>query len=187
MVSDVCHWSTLSWTFLLPTPSPSLVSNAFTISCMLSCFSHLWLFGTLYSVACQTPLSMEILQVRILEWIAMPLGYLPNPRMEPTSFMSLALAGGFFTTSTTWEDPLLPHLWAGLSLASQSCLTLCSPIDCSLSDSSVRGDSPGKNTGVGCHALLQEIFLVQGWNPGLPHCRLILYHISHQGSPRILE
>ena len=40
---------------------------------------------------------------------------------------------------------------------------------------------------VGCHALLQKIFPTQGSNPGLPHCRWILYHLSHQGSPRILE
>ena len=46
----------------------------------------------------------------------------------------------------------------------QSCLTLCDPMDCSPSGSSVHGDSPGKNTGVGCHALLQGIFLTQGWN-----------------------
>ena len=38
-------------------------------------------------------------------------------------------------------------------------------------------------TGVGCHALLQGIFATQGSNPGLPHCRWILYHLSHQGSP----
>ena len=44
-------------------------------------------------------------------------------------------------------------------------------------------DSPGKNTGVGCHALLEGIFLTQGLNPGLRHCRQILYHLSHQGSP----
>ena len=44
-------------------------------------------------------------------------------------------------------------------------------------------DSPGKNTRVCCHALLQGIFPVQGLNPGLPHCRQILYHLSHQGSP----
>ena len=44
-------------------------------------------------------------------------------------------------------------------------------------------DSPGKNTGVGCHALLQGIFLTQGSNPGLMHCRQILYHLRHQGSP----
>ena len=41
-------------------------------------------------------------------------------------------------------------------LVAQSCLTLCDPMDCSPPVSSVRGDSPGKNTGVGCHALLQE-------------------------------
>ena len=48
--------------------------------------------------------------------------------------------------------------------------------------SSVHGDSPGKNTGVGCHALLQGIFPTQGLNLGLPHCWWILYHLSHQGS-----
>ena len=48
-------------------------------------------------------------------------------------------------------------------------------------------NSPGKNTGVGCHALLQGIFATQGSNPGLPHCRGLLYHLSHQGRPRILE
>uniref|UniRef100_A0A8B9YL87 Nucleophosmin n=1 Tax=Bos mutus grunniens TaxID=30521 RepID=A0A8B9YL87_BOSMU len=39
-------------------------------------------------------------------------------------------------------------------------------------------------TGVGCHALLQGIFPTQGSNPGLLHCRQILYHLSHQGSPK---
>ena len=72
-------------------------------------------------------------------------------------------------------------------LVAQSCLTLCNPMDCSLPGSSVHGDSPGKNTGVGCHALLQGVFPTQGLNLGLPHCRRILYHLSHQGSPRIPE
>ena len=97
----------------------------------------------------------------------------------------------------------------------QSCLTLCDPKDCSSPDSSVHGDSPGKNTEVGCHFLLQKslrphglysswnspglntevgslsllqgIFPTQGSNPGLPHCRWILYHLSHQGSPTSKE
>ena len=43
-------------------------------------------------------------------------------------------------------------------------------------------DSLGKNTGVGCHFLLQGIFLTQGLNLGLMHCRQILYHLSHLGS-----
>ena len=44
-------------------------------------------------------------------------------------------------------------------------------------------DPPGKNTGMGCHSLLQRICLTQRWNPGLLHYRQILYHLSHQGSP----
>ena len=46
------------------------------------------------------------------------------------------------------------------------------------------GDSPGKNTGVGFHVLLQGIFPTQGSNLGLLHCRQILYCPSHQGSPQ---
>ena len=48
-------------------------------------------------------------------------------------------------------------------------------------------NSPGQDTGVGSLSLLQGIFPTQGSNPGLPHCRRILYQLSHQGSPRILE
>ena len=44
-------------------------------------------------------------------------------------------------------------------------------------------DFPGKSTGVGCHFLLQRIFPTLGLNLGLPHCRQMLYHLSHQGSP----
>ena len=47
--------------------------------------------------------------------------------------------------------------------------------------------SPGQNTGVGSLSLLQGIFPNHGSNPGLPHCRWILYQLSRQGSPRILE
>ena len=43
--------------------------------------------------------------------------------------------------------------------------------------------SPGKNIGVGCHALLQGIFPTQGSNPSLLHCRQILYRLNHQGGP----
>ena len=64
----------------------------------------------------------------------------------------------------------------------QSCLTLCDP----------HGlyspwNSPGQNIGVGSLSLLQGIFPTQGSNPGLPHCRRILYQLSHKGSPTILE
>ena len=56
-------------------------------------------------------------------------------------------------------------------------------MDCSPPGSSVHGDSPGNNTGVGSHAFLQGIFPNLGLNPGLPHCRWILYCLSHQGIP----
>ena len=45
-------------------------------------------------------------------------------------------------------------------------------------------NSPGKNTGVGSHSLLQGTFLTHGSNPDLSHRRQILYYLSHQGSPK---
>ena len=73
-------------------------------------------------------------------------------------------------------------LWAVLCLVTQWYLTLCDAQDCSLLGSFIHGDSPSKNTRSGCHPLLQQIFLTQGSNSGLLHCRQILYHLSHQGS-----
>ena len=86
-------------------------------------------------------------------------------------------------TPTVTIHPLYPVL----CLVIQSRPTLCDPMDWSLPGSSVHGDSPDKNTEVGCHALLQGIVPIQGSNLGLPHCRQILYYLSHQRSPRILE
>ena len=62
----------------------------------------------------------------------------------------------------------------------QSCLTLCDPMDCPW-------NSPDQNTGVGSLSLLQGIFPTQGLTPDLPHCRRILYQLSHKRSLRILE
>ena len=69
-----------------------------------------------------------------------------------------------------------------LWLVTRLCLTLCDP-----SRPLCPWDSPGKNTWVGCHALLQGIFPTRGSNPGLSYCRWFLYHLSHQGNPWILE
>ena len=63
-------------------------------------------------------------------------------------------------------------------LVTQLCLTLCDPIDCSPPGISVHGDSRGQNTGVGYHFLLQGNFPTQALNPGLLHCRQILYQLS---------
>ena len=73
-----------------------------------------------------------------------------------------------------------------LCFVGQMCPTLCDSMHCSPPGSSVHGDSPGKNTGVGCHALLQGIFPTQGSNSGLPPCKWILYCLSYQGNPKII-
>ena len=77
------------------------------------------------------------------------------------------------------------HYQPHVCLVAQSCLTLWNPMECSLPGSSVLGNSPNQNTGVGCHALLQGIFPSQESNPGLPHCRRILYQLSYSESPYV--
>ena len=72
--------------------------------CALSQFSHVLLFGPLWTVTRHVPLFMRILQARILGVGRHALyGDLPNPGIEPVSLMSLALAGWFLTTSATRE------------------------------------------------------------------------------------
>ena len=71
---------------------------------MVSRFSHVQLLATLWTVAHQAPLSMGF--TRQEYWSGLPCpppGNLPDPGIEPTSFMSPALAGGLFTASATWE------------------------------------------------------------------------------------
>ena len=73
-------------------------------SCMLSHFTHAWLFATIWTIAHQAPLSMGFSRQEY--WNGLPCpppGDLPNPRIKPVSPRSPALAGGFFTTSATWE------------------------------------------------------------------------------------
>ena len=77
----------------------------------------------------------------------------------------------------TWVEGALRTFFE----VSQSCSTLCDPMDCSLPGSSVHGIF--QSTGVGCHFLLQGIFPTQGSNLGLLHCRQMLYHLSHLREP----
>ena len=71
-----------------------------------------------------------------------------------------------------------PSVLCCVCLVAQSCLTPCDPMDCNPPGTSAHGYSPGKNTGVGSHSLLQVIFPTQGSNPGLLHCRQIVYCLS---------
>ena len=82
--------------------------------CMLSCFSHVWLFLTLWIVAYQAPLSMGFSRQEY--WSGLPCpppGDLPDLGIEPASLMSPASAGGFWTINATWKAqaffPSLPH------------------------------------------------------------------------------
>ena len=85
--------------------------------------------------------------------------------------MNPALADRFITTA--------PPKRVKVKIA-QLCPALCDPVDCPWS-------SPDQNTGVGSFSLLQGILPTQGSNPGFPHCRQILYQLSHKGGPIILE
>ena len=75
------------------------------------------------------------------------------------------------------ELDCISNLWKWVP---QSCLTLCDPMDYT-----VPWNSPYQNTGVCSLSLLQGIFPFQGSNPGLPHCRQILYQLSHKGTVSI--
>ena len=71
---------------------------------VLVCFSRVWLFATLWTVACQTPQSMEFSRQEYWNGLPFPSpGNLPDPGIKPLSLTSPALAGRFFTTSITWE------------------------------------------------------------------------------------
>ena len=78
---------------------------------------------------------------------------------------------------------LLYSLCAVQCLVTQSYSTFCNPMDYSPPGSSVHGDSLGRNSGLGCQALLQGICPMQGSNLGLLHYRCILYYLSHQEIP----
>ena len=90
-----------------------------------------------------------------------------------------------------WQEwktgtPTLENRWKYKVTVAQSRLTLCNPWTIAR-QALWAWDFPGKNTGVGYHFLLQGIFSTQGSNPDLLHCRQILYHLSHQGSPVVFH
>ena len=114
-----------------------------------------------------------ILQAKILERAATSSSReSSNPGTEHKSLVSCQ-QGSLSLVPCYYLPPFLRYCFV-LCLVLQSCLTLCNPMDHSPPGSSVHRDSPGKNTGMGRHALLQGIFPTQGWKEGRPHCRPIL-------------
>ena len=84
------------------------------------------------------------------------------------------IARWFIISSTSWKT---------VKVKSLSCVRLSATLWTVANQAPLcPWDFPGKITGVGCHCLLHGIFPTQGSNPGLPHCRQTLYHLSHQGS-----
>ena len=133
-----------------------------------------------------------ILQARILEWVAYPFSSGSSWPRNQTEVS--CITGGFFTNGAIlntcrksfWENSSsvydknspesgskgeVTQHWA-VCLVTKSCPILCDPMDCNPPGFSVHGDSPSRNTEVGCHALLQRMFPTQGSNSGLLHCRL---------------
>ena len=107
-------------------------------ACMLSHFSHVQFSATLWTIACQAPLFMGFSRQEYWSGLLCPSpGDLPDPGIKPVSLKSPALAGGFFTTSATWEAHIYNAATAAKSL--QSCPTLCDPIDGSPPGSPVPG------------------------------------------------
>ena len=126
------------------------------------------------------PLSMGILQAIILEWVAISFSRGSSPLRDWTCVSCVCYIdrpGRFFTT----EPPGKPVIMMKVKVkVTQSCPTLWDPMDYTCDSP---WDSPAQNTGVDSLSLLQGIFPIQGSNPCLPHCRQILYQLSHKGSP----
>ena len=128
----------------------------------------------------------------------------PRPRCQMATFPLKTRGEDFWSRLLAPEVPDIPWLVAAsLTLYVTLALCVCS-VSLSFKDTLIgfgkwkslsrvwlfapwrtiqSWNSPGQNTGVDCHSLLQGIFPTQGWNPGLPHCRQIPYQLSHQGNP----
>ena len=103
---------------------------------------------------------------------ALPLSFWPS---RESHFLLLSLSFFMVVVVVEVAVEVVENITCLLSGSEMGCAVLCVVArlfaDCSLPGSSVYGDSPGKNTRVGVHALLQGIFPTQGSNPGLQHCR----------------
>ena len=92
---------------------------------VLSCFSRVRLFATLWTVTLQAPLSMDSPGKNTgVGCHGLLQGYLPDPGIEPVSLMSPALMGGFFTSSATWEVHSLTCACKKITCINKICLKI---------------------------------------------------------------
>ena len=104
VISSVQPSSALLYLSLSPSTVDFCTLHMCVCVCVQSCFSHVWLFVTPWTIAHQTPLSLGFSRQEY--WSGLPCPPpedLSNPAIEPSSLTSPALAGRFFTTSATWE------------------------------------------------------------------------------------
>ena len=145
--------------------------TGFSHACVLSHFSPVQLFVTLWTVAFQALVSMGFSRQEY--WSGLPFphpGDLSEPGIESTSLMSPVLAGGVFTTSATSEA----HSFTAAAAKSlQSCPTLCDPVDCSPSGSSVHGILQAN--------ILEWIAISSSRRPSQPRDQIQVCHISCTG------
>ena len=145
-----------------------------------------------YTLLFTTPLTQHwksLILFNLFNWVILDLQYCVNFRSTSKGFSYIYIYFQIFFHFRLSQDTEYRSLCYAVNpccffvlcmcLVAQSCPTLCDPMDCSSPGSSIHGDSPGKNPRVGCHALLQGIFPTQGSNPGLPHCRQVLYRLCH--------
>ena len=115
-----------------------------------------FLFSTLSSVSCisRIPNDSHLTDVMLYLIVIFKIYLLFNLRIIALqNFVVLCETSAWISHSFTY----VPSLCAMLCLVTDFCLTLCNPMDCSLPGSSVHGDSPGKNTAVGCFFFIQGI------------------------------
>ena len=144
-------------------------------------WTHVW------HTVCFQPCSL-LVPVVWLHWVLFAgscssVTFYPTPKspLPPKPQGSASSLFSFYSEHSpkmTWSTPIT---FAEVKWKSLSVVWLCKPMDCS--PPPCPWNSPGKNTGVGSCSLPQGTFPTQGLNPGLPHYRQILYHLSHQGSP----
>ena len=130
-------------------------------------YSNLTWWALLYPLQSLQNLRSGIL-CDLPEFLHLPKCYTKNLNIKIHLLSSLILYNPSHNSSNSLVVKLCPTLMTPWTVAYQ---LLCP------------WDSPGKNTGVGCHFLLQGIFPTQELNPGLLHCRQILYRLSYEGSP----
>ena len=133
-----------------------------------------------WTVAHQAPLSMKFFRQESCSGLPFPSPEdLPDPGMEPGS---PALQADSLPFELQGSPTQCTECQSVEVLVTQLCPTL-RPHELWLTRFLCPWNSPGKNTGVGSCFLLQGVFPNQGLNPGLLHCRWILYQLSHRGRP----